>query len=139
MSIIDPLTFCYNLFTQTKNYTSHTPGNRKHNQSVILKEKYDSFLKTFPRETHGIVVYRNFVNNFKKIVIQSLGKKFPQKKKHLLEVFSTGNWHNLNDRKTPHKIFDCQSCLKSCKWTDALAGFPTKNPNNKMKAKKRTY
>ena len=20
--------------------------------------------------------------------------------------------HNLNDRKTPHKIFDCQGCLK---------------------------
>ena len=142
MSIIDPLTcgfvkvFCYNLFTQTKNI-SHTTGNPKHNQSVILKERYDSFLKTFPRETHGIVGYRTFVNNFKKIVtnMQSLGKKFPQKKKHLLEVFSTGNWHNLNDRKTPHKIFDCQACLKSSKWKDALAIFPVKNPNNKMKAK----
>ena len=76
-----------------------------------------------------------FVNNFKKIVtnMQSLGKKL--KKKHLLEVFSTGNRHNLNDRKTPHKIFDCQACLKSSKWKDALAIFPAKNPNNKMKAK----
>ena len=89
MSIIDPLicgfvkVFCYNRFTQNKNNTSHTPGNPKHNQSVILKEKYDSFLKTFPRETHGIVEYRTFVNNFKKILtdMQSLGKKFPQKKK----------------------------------------------------------
>ena len=48
MSIIDPLTcgcvkvFCYNLFMQTKNNTPHTPGNPKHNPSVILKEKYDS-------------------------------------------------------------------------------------------------
>ena len=125
MSITNPLTcgfvkvFCYNLFTQTKNNISHTTGNPKHNQSVILKEKYDPLLKTFPRETDGIV------NNF---------KKFPQKKKHFLEVFSTDNWHNLNDRKTPHKIFDCQACLKSSKWRDTLAIFPTKNPNNKMKA-----
>ena len=116
MSIIDPLTygfvkvFCYNLFTQTKNNVSQTTENPKHNESVILKENYDSFLRTFPRENHGIVEYRTFVNNFKKIVtnMQSLGKKFPQKKKHLLEVFSTKNWHNLNERKTPHKIFDCQ-------------------------------
>ena len=36
-----------------------------------------------PRETHGIVEYCTFVNDFKKIVtnMQSLGKKFPQKKK----------------------------------------------------------
>ena len=64
MSIIDPLTcgfvkvFCNNLFTQTKNNTSQTPGNPKHNQSVVLKEKYDSFSKTCPRETHGIVEYQ---------------------------------------------------------------------------------
>ena len=83
MSIIDPLTcdfvkvFCCNLFTQTKNNTSRTPRNPKHNQSVILKEKYDSFLKTFPRETHGIIEYCTFLNNFKKIFtnMKSLGKK----------------------------------------------------------------
>ena len=143
MSIIDPLTcgfvkvFCYNLFTQTKNNTSHTPGNPKHNQSVILKEKYDSFLKTFSRGTHGIVEYRTFDNNFKKIVtnMQSLEKKFLQKKKHLLGVFSTENWHNLNDRKTPHEMFDCQPCLKSCKWKDALAVFPTKKSKQQNESK----
>ena len=77
------------------------------------------------------------LSSIKKIVtnMQALRKKFPQKKKHLLEVLSTENWHNLNDRKTPHKIFDCQVCLKSCKWYDALAIFSTKNQNNKMKAK----
>ena len=50
-------------------------------QSVILKKRYDSFLKTFPRETHGIVNYLTFVNNFKKLVTntQSLWKKFQQK------------------------------------------------------------
>ena len=50
-------------------------------------------------------------------------------------MFSTDNWHNLNDRKTLHKIFDCQAYLKSSKWKDALAIFPAKNPNSKMKAK----
>ena len=91
MSIIHPLTcgfakvFCYNLFKQTKNTTCLTPGNPEHNQSHILKEKYDLFLKTFPRETHGIVEYCTFVNDFKKIVtnMQSLGKKFPQKKRNI--------------------------------------------------------
>ena len=53
----------------------------------------------------------------------------------MLGVFSTENWQNLNDRKTPHKIFDCEACLKYCKWKDALAVFQTKNSNNKMKAK----
>ena len=107
--------FYYNLFTQTKNNTCHTPGNP--NQSVTLKEKYDSFLKTFPREPHGIVEYSPFVNNFKNIVsnIQSFGKKFPLTKRHLLEVFSADTWHNLNDQKTPHKLFDCQTRLKRCK------------------------
>ena len=61
----------------------------------------------------------------------------------MLEVFPTENWRNLNDRKTLHKIFDCQAFLKSFKWKDALAVFPTKNPNKKMKAKqnyfKRSY
>ena len=146
MSIIDPSTcgfvkvFCYNLFTQTKNNTCHIPENPKHNQSVILKETCYSFLNLpDPRETHGIVEYRTFVNNFKKTVtiMQSLGKKFPQKKKHLLEVFSTDNWHHLNDRKALHKIFDCQAYLKSCKWKDALAVFPTKNTNNKNESKRK--
>ena len=68
-------------------------------------------MKTFPKETHGIVEYRTFVNNFKKIVtnMQSLGKKSAEKE--ALEVFSTDNWHNLNDRRIPHKIFDCQACF----------------------------
>ena len=96
MSILDPLTcgfvkvFCYNLFTQAKNI-SHTPGNPKHNQTVMLKENYDSFLKTFSRETHGIVECRTL-----KIItnMRSLGTKCQQKTRHLLEVFSTSNWHN---------------------------------------------
>ena len=95
MPVIDPLTcgfvkvLCYNLFTQTKNNTSQTPGNPKHNQSVVLKEKYDPFLKTFPRETHGIVEYRTFVNNFKKIVtnMQFLGRSFRRKRCICWECF----------------------------------------------------
>ena len=84
MSLTDPLTwgfmkvFCCNLFTQAKSI-SHTPGNPKHNQVVMLKESYDSFSKTFPRETHGIVDYRTFINNYRKIItnMRSLGKKCP--------------------------------------------------------------
>ena len=65
-------------------------------------------MKTFPKETHGIVEYRTFVNNFKKIVtnMQSLGKKSAEKE--ALEVFSTDK---MNDRRIPHKIFNCQVCF----------------------------
>ena len=143
MSIVDPLTcgfmkvFCHNLFTQTKNNTSHTPGNPKHNQSVIFKGKVWFILKTFPWETHGTVEYRTFVKKKKKIVtnMQYLGRSFNWKTNICWKFFSTENWRNLNDRKTLHKIFDCQAFLKSFKWKDALAVFPTKNPNKKMKAK----
>ena len=84
------------------------PGNPKHNQSVILKEKYDSFLKTFPRENHGIVEYRTFVNNLKEVVTntQSLWQKVSAEKDTF--DFLTDKRHDLNDRKTPHKNFDCQ-------------------------------
>ena len=50
-------------------------------------------------------------------------------------MFFTNNWQNLNGQKTLHKILDCQACLKSCKWMHTLVVFPTKNPDNKMKAK----
>ena len=36
-----------------------------------------------------------------------MARSFRRKKKHLLEMFSTDSWHN--DRKKPHKIFDCQT------------------------------
>ena len=31
-------------------------------------------------------------------------------------------------------MLNCQTCLKSYKWKEAFAVFPTKNPNNNMKA-----
>ena len=41
------------------------------------------------------------------LICNLLARSFRRKKKHLLEMFSTDNWHN--DRKKPHKIFDCQT------------------------------
>ena len=70
------------------------------------------------------------------LICNLLGREVPQKKKHFLGVFSTENWYNLNERKTLHKIFDCLACLKSWKWKDALAVFPTKSLNNKKKKAK---
>ena len=45
----------------------------------MLKENYDSFSKTFPRETHGIAEYRTFINSYKKIItnMRFLKKKCP--------------------------------------------------------------
>ena len=87
MSIIDPLicgflkVICYNLYTQTKNKSSHTPGNRKHNQSI--SKTMIHFRKPFLEK---LMVLSGNVTN-----MQSLDKNIPQKKKHLVEVFSTDN------------------------------------------------
>ena len=139
MSIVDPLTcgfmkvFCHNLFTQTKNNTSHTPGNPKHNQSVIFKGKVWFILKTFPWETHGTVEYRTFVNNFKKIVtnMQYLGRSFHWKTNICWKFFLL---------KIGIIWMIERHCIKYLTVRkDALAVFPTKNPNKKMKAKQNYF
>ena len=57
-------------------------GNSKHNQSQVLKERYQLFLEQFPGEILGAETYTSFSNTFKKITpyLQSLGKKILIKK-----------------------------------------------------------
>ena len=68
-------------------------GNPKHNQSQVLKERYQLYLEQFSGEIHGAVKYTSFSNIFKKIVphLQSLGKKHPDKKNLLFDIFSAEN------------------------------------------------
>ena len=83
MSIIDPLSCgfakvcCYNIFTKIKNSSRENMGNPKHNQSQVLKQRYQLFSEKFPGEIHGAVKYSSFSNTFKKTVLhlQSLEKK----------------------------------------------------------------
>ena len=80
MLIIDPLSCgfakvcCSNIFTKIKNSSRESIGNPKHNQSQVLKERYQLFSEQFPGEIHGAVRYTSFSNAFKKIVphLQSL-------------------------------------------------------------------
>ena len=145
MSIIDPLSCgfakvcCYNIFTKIKNRSRESIGNPKHNQSQVLKERYQLFLEQFPGEIYGAVKYTSFSNTFKKIVphLQSLGKKHPDKKNLLFDIFSSEKWSDLGERKKQHKIFDCSACLKNPSWKNALAMLPCKSRIHKNKAIKK--
>ena len=142
MSIIDLLSCgfakvcCYNIFTKIKNRSHESIGNPKHNQSQVLKERYQVFLEQFPGEIHGAVKYTSFSNTFKKIVphLQSVGKKHPDKKNLLFDIFSSEKWSNLGERKKQHKIIDCSACLKNPSWKNALDMLPCKSRILKSKA-----
>ena len=53
MSIVDPRSCgfakvsCFNIFTKMKNSSRERMGNPKHNQSQVLKERYQLFLEQF--------------------------------------------------------------------------------------------
>ena len=52
-----------------------------------------SYFYQFPREIQGTVKYTGFSNTFKKVVphLQSTGKKYPDKKKLLFDIFLLKN------------------------------------------------
>ena len=145
MSIIDPQSCgfaevcCYNIFTKIKNSSRENMGNPKHNQSQVLKERYQLYLEQFSGEIHGAVKYTSFSNIFKKIVphLQSLGKKHPDKKNLLFDIFSAEKWSDLGERKKQHKIFDCSACLNNPSWKNALAMLPCKSRIHENKAIKK--
>ena len=144
MSVVDPATcgfvnlFCYELFTSTKKIPRTAYGNPKHNQCEILKTQYESFTETFLGGSHGIVKYHQFTNNFKNIVknLQSLGKQSPERKKILLETFSSENWDKLGKEQEKHTIYKCYACINDTTWKNSLSMFPARGFKEKHKAKK---
>ena len=99
MSIINLLpcgfakVYCYNTFTEIKNSNRESMGNPKHNQSQVLKERYQLFLEQFAREIHRAETYTSFSDTFKKIVphLQSLGKNILIKRTYYLIFFLLKN------------------------------------------------
>ena len=95
MSIIDPITcgfakiYCYNTFTNTNiTVTKQEDENEKEFKSRILHQRFEEFCKTFAVvatkiEYDQLKKFNNIVKN-----VQDLGKSFPNKKKHLLDIFS---------------------------------------------------
>ena len=55
-------------------------------------EKYNSFLKTFSRETHGVLEHHTFVNDFKKIVTNMQYIK-------VIDCKCTNTDNNINNNK----------------------------------------
>ena len=96
MSIIDPSTcgfvkiFYYRVFTD-KNLTKRNPSE---NMSCYK---------------NNLISYDYFRENFQNIVhnIQTSGKKYPEKKRHVMDIFSLKNWVDLKDKQLKHSILDC--------------------------------
>ena len=143
MSIIDPLAcgfakiFCYNTFTNKSTLKKDPSENLSCYKSWLVHHQYDRFLSTFILSSQS-VTYDQFKDNFKNIVanIQTLGKKHPLKKRHVMDMFSLGNWLDLKDRQLKHTKFDCKGCLENEKWKDALAILPVRGFLHQAKAKK---
>ena len=142
MSIIDPSTcgfvkiFCYRVFTD-KNLIKRNPSeNMNCYRSRVLHHQYNAFQSTF--SGNNLVSYDQFRENFQNIVhnIQTLGKKYPEKKRHVMDIFSLKNWVDLKDRQRKHSIFDCNGCLRSESWRDALAMFTVRGFLQQAKAKR---
>ena len=116
MSTIDPLScgfakvFYYQMFTDRTR--TNRSNNVKHHQSEILREQSDSFKSQFISDTFNLT-YSHFKDNFRRIIspIQSLGKKYPSKKRELLEIFSREKWTNIKVSKPSIRVKTARAAL----------------------------
>ena len=106
MSIVD-LTSCgfakvfsYLLFTEIHSSKKKPAENYKEYESRLLRDQYERFLSQF-QDYPKTVDYTKFKSNFRNIVknLQTLGKKYPKKKRTILATFSSDNWDKLNEKK----------------------------------------
>ena len=95
------------------------------------------FTETFPGGSHDIVTYHQFTNNFQNIAknLQRLGKQSPQRKKQLLETFSSESWVKLGKEQEKHTIYKCYACVNNITWKNALSRFPLRGFKEKQRAK----
>ena len=77
---------------------------------------------------NSIISYDQFRENFQKN-IQTLVKKYPERKCHVMNTFSLKNWVDLKDRQLKYSIldFDCNGCLCHDSWKIAVAMFPVQS------------
>ena len=115
-------------------FTDRTRTNRgnnaKHQQNEILGEQFDSFRSQFTSNTFNMS-YSQFKDNFRRIInpIQTLGKKYPSKKRELLEIFSSEK-----ESKTKNSLENSKGCSNDTVLRSTLAMIPIKN--NKYKKKR---
>ena len=107
-------------------------NNAKHQQNEILREHFDSFRSQFTSDTFNMS-YSQFKDNFPRIInpIQSLGKKYPSKKRELLEIFSSEK-----ESKTKHALENCKGCSNDTVLRSTLAFYSNKKQQIQKKAKK---
>ena len=142
MSMIDLLTCgLAKVITYTYLTTNHTkninPVREKNVKGKTIQKEYESLQRVFGTHYFNIN-YTTFRNKYPKIInhIHEIGKKNPEIKRHLLEVFSEKKWNLLSDNaKSQHQIQNCDGCLKSSLKIE-LGKFPIKSVNLKKKAQK---
>ena len=66
-------------------------GNMNCYKSRVSHDQYNAFQSTF--SGNNLISYDEFRENFQNIVhnIQTLGKKYPEKKHHVMDIFSLKN------------------------------------------------
>ena len=107
-------------------FTDRTRTNRgnnaKHQQNEILGEQFDSFRSQFTSNTFN-VSYSQFKDNFRRMInpIQTLGKKYPSKKRELLEIFSSEK-----ESKTKNSLENSKGCSNDTILQSTLAMIPIK-------------
>ena len=96
-------------------------------KSRVLHYQCSACQSTF--SGNNLISYDQFSENFQNIVhnIQIFGKKYLEKKRHVMDIFSLKNWVGLNDRQLNYSIFDCSGCLRNDSWKDALVFFPVRD------------
>ena len=84
------------------------------------------------------VDYTKFKSNFRNIVknLQTLGSKYPEKKRTILATCSWDNYDKLNEKKSSHSLFDCQDCFKSASLENVLSILKSVSNSRKLKTKK---
>ena len=84
------------------------------------------------------VDYTKFKSNFRNIVknLQTLGNKYPEKKRTILATCSSDNYDKLNEKKSSHSLFDCQDCFRSASLENVLSILKSVSNSRKLKTKK---
>ena len=84
------------------------------------------------------VDYTKFKSNFRNIVknLQTLGNKYPEKKRTILATCSSDNYDKLNEKKSSHSLFDCEDCFRSASLENVLSILKSVSNSRKLKTKK---
>ena len=144
MSLLDPLSCgfakvaAFNILT-TNDFSRLAGENYKEYQSRELQFQYEKYLTYFTNINGFNVTYKQFRQNFKKIIqkIKGLEKRHMTIKNELLETFSETAWRSLSfNEKKVHSLENCYGCQNKSNYRLMLSKIPIKSKSSMQKAAK---